>query len=96
MAPAKQKYHKRRNTHITPEFPCAHTVHGACSLLLGGGVAPATDEAHLTGRGSVPRGATPAADAEGDCSLGLVLVLSLARLLVGSARNDLYVWPAVA
>ena len=88
-APAKQKYHKRRNAHITPEFPCgAHTVRGACSSLLLGGVAtPATDEAHLTGRGSVPRGATPAADAEGDCSLGLVLVLSLARLLVDRPRR---------
>ena len=59
---------------------CAH-VRGACSLLLVE-VAPATDEAHLTGRGSVPRGAMPAADAEGDRFLGLVLVLSLAHLLV--------------
>ena len=50
-------------------------------------VAPATDEAHFTGRGSVPRGATPAADAEGGCSLGLVLVLSLARLLVDRPRR---------
>ena len=62
--------------------PCV--VRAAFSLVE---VAPATDEAHLTGRGSVPRGATPAADAEGDCSLGLVLVLSLARLLVDRPRR---------
>ena len=67
--------------------PCgAHTVRGACSLHLGGG-APATDEVHLAGRGGVPRGAAPAADAEGDCLLGLVLVLSLARLLVDRPRR---------
>jgi hypothetical protein len=75
------KYNKRRNAHVTPEFrvrtPCV--VRASSSLVE---VAPATDEAHLTGRGSVPRGATPAADAEGDRLLGLVLVLSLARLLV--------------
>ena len=87
-APAKQKYHKRRNAHVTSEIPSgAHTMRGACSLLLGGGAAPATDESHLTGRGSVPRGVTPAADVEGDCSLGLVLVLSLARLLVDRPRR---------
>ena len=87
-APAKQKYHKRRNAHVTPEFLCgARTVRGACSLLLGGGAAPATDEARFTGRGGVPRGATPAADAEGNCSLGLVLVLSLARLLIDRPRR---------
>ena len=85
-APAKQKYHKRRNAHVTPDFhartPCV--VRAASSLVE---VAPATDEAHLTGRGSVPRGATPAADAEGDRLLGLVLVLSLARLLVDRPRR---------
>ena len=58
-----------------------------CSLPLGGSVAPATGKAHLTGRGSVPHGATPTTDAEGDCSLGLVLVLSLARLLVDRPRG---------
>ena len=62
--------------------PCV--VRAASSLVE---VAPATDEAHLTGRGSVPRGATPAADAEGDRLLGLVLVLSLARLLVDRPRR---------
>ena len=36
----------------------------------------------------MPRGATPAADAEGDCSHGLVLVLSLARLLVYRPRRE--------
>ena len=58
--------------------PCV--VRAASSLVEV--VAPATGEVHLAVRGSVPRGTTPAADAEGDCSLGLVLVLSLARLLV--------------
>ena len=85
-APAKQKYHKRRNAHVTPEFRVRtpYVVRAASSLVE---VAPATDEAHLTGRGSVPRGATPAADAEGDRLLGLVLVLSLARLLVDRPRR---------
>ena len=85
-APAKQNYHKRRNAHVTPELPRAHTcvVRAASSLVE---VAPATDEAHLTGRGSVPRGAMPAADAEGDRFLGLVLVLSLAHLLVDRPRR---------
>ena len=64
---------------------CAH-VRGACTSSLVE-VAPATDEAHLTGRGSVPRGAMPAADAEGDRFLGLVLVLSLAHLLVDRPRR---------
>jgi len=83
---AKQNYHKRRNAHVTPELPRAHTcvVRAASSLVE---VAPATDEAHLTGRGSVPRGAMPAADAEGDRFLGLVLVLSLAHLLVDRPRR---------
>ena len=66
--------------------PGAHRA-WCCSLLLGRGAAPANDEAHLAGRGTVPRGATPAADAEGDRLLGLVLVLSLARLLVDRPRR---------
>ena len=55
------------------------------STLLGGGVAPATDSEYLAGRGSLSRGATPVADAEGDCSLGLVPSFSFSLLLVSSS-----------
>ena len=78
----KRKYHMMPLQNFRVRTPCV--VRGASSLVE---VAPATGEVHLIGRGSVPRGATPAADAEVDCSLGLVLVLSLARLLVDRPRR---------